>query len=100
LPSLTFNGYAAPMSTEPTDARLTEQLVVQESKAVRAQLNAYRTQRAESEGLNLSEAAAVRLCIRRALPLLLADLGNQPDELPALPKRHPGQGELFSESEV
>lgn len=74
LRSLTLNGYSVGMSSEAVDTRLTEQLVVQETKAVRADLLRLRVGRAASEGLNLSEAAAVRLCIRRALPQLLAEL--------------------------
>jgi hypothetical protein len=57
----------------PEDSRLTEQLVVQETKAVRADLLTLRALRNAAEGLNLSEAAAVRLCIRAALPKLLAE---------------------------
>lgn len=57
----------------PEDDRLTEQLVVQETKRVRADLSTLRSLRNAAEGLNLSEAAAVRLCIRRALPELLTE---------------------------
>lgn len=58
---------------ETPDTRLTEQIVVQESKTVRAQLARFRDHYKLKTGVNLSESGAVRMCIHGRLPELLAE---------------------------
>lgn len=57
---------------EHNDVRLTEQLVVQETKATRSDIDRL-IKMHRKKGFNLSVAGAVRLCIRRSLPDLLEE---------------------------
>lgn len=62
-------------ATPPVDSRLTEQLVVQETKAVRELITKLRQAYLIEDGELPSEAAAVRRLIRVGLPILFDRLG-------------------------
>lgn len=62
-------------SASAVDNRLTEQLVVQENKQVRAHINRLRDAYALADGTRPSESEAVRRIIRAGLPVLEERLG-------------------------